>query len=210
MAKITTLYYIHDPMCSWCWGFKPILSSLIEKLSNTLEIKFILGGLAEDSDVTMPPELQSQIRSNWLRIQETIPGTEFNFDFWHKNTPRRSTYPACRAVIAARKQITDTNDIEKSMINSIQKAYYLQARNPSDYNVLYDLAEQLTLDLNKFKADIHSSSTQDELMQEINFSRSIGTSSLPSLYLDKASKIYPIVLDYNNVDIIFEHIKTYL
>ena len=20
-----TLYYIHDPMCSWCWAFRPVL-----------------------------------------------------------------------------------------------------------------------------------------------------------------------------------------
>ena len=38
------------------------------------------------------------------RIEGRIPGVRFNFDFWTHCTPKRSTYPACRAVIAARAQ----------------------------------------------------------------------------------------------------------
>ncbi|MDF4306582.1 DsbA family protein, partial [Vibrio parahaemolyticus] len=22
------LYYVHDPMCSWCWGYKPTIEKL--------------------------------------------------------------------------------------------------------------------------------------------------------------------------------------
>ncbi|MCH7478788.1 MAG: DsbA family protein, partial [SAR324 cluster bacterium] len=28
MEKIGTLYYFGDPMCSWCWGFKPVLEQV--------------------------------------------------------------------------------------------------------------------------------------------------------------------------------------
>ncbi|MFT6977114.1 MAG: putative protein-disulfide isomerase, partial [Shewanella psychromarinicola] len=24
----TTLYYVHDPMCSWCWGYRPTWDTL--------------------------------------------------------------------------------------------------------------------------------------------------------------------------------------
>ena len=26
-----TLYYVHDPMCSWCWAFRLSLNTLIEE-----------------------------------------------------------------------------------------------------------------------------------------------------------------------------------
>ncbi|MBE8572891.1 DsbA family protein, partial [Vibrio sp. OPT46] len=26
------LYYVHDPMCSWCWGYKPTLDKLKQQL----------------------------------------------------------------------------------------------------------------------------------------------------------------------------------
>lgn len=207
MSSNPVLYYVHDPMCSWCWGFKPVLEQLQHKLQSKLQLKYILGGLAADSETEMSQQMQSDIRSNWQRIQKTIPGIEFNYDFWQKNTPRRSTYPACRAVIAATLQGEENNT---KMIEVIQQAYYLNCQNPSDYTVLYALAKKLELDEAQFKLDIHSENTQNELIKQISFSRSIGADSFPSLYLSVDKQFYPVVIDYNNADIILEHIQVYL
>ena len=105
------LYYVHDPMCSWCWAFRPVLLELKAKLPDTIEFIRLLGGLAADSDDPMPEETRHYVMDNWKRIQQQLPDTEFNYDFWTTCTPRRSTYPACRAVIAARKQGKEYDEI---------------------------------------------------------------------------------------------------
>jgi len=128
-----TLYYIHDPMCSWCWGFRNVWLQVQEQLKGQLEIHSVLGGLAADSDQAMPESMQHHIRNNWRRIQQTIPGTEFNYEFWDVCKPRRSTYPACRAVIAAGMQSVSCKN---EMVLAIQTAYYINAKNPSDDPVL--------------------------------------------------------------------------
>jgi len=123
------LFYIHDPMCSWCWGFRPTLAKLLAALPADMRFHRLLGGLAPDSGQGMPSDMQRQLQDTWRRIQQRIPGTEFNFAFWKDCKPRRSTYPACRAVIAARMLVSTQ---EESMILAIQQAYYLRALNPSD------------------------------------------------------------------------------
>ena len=100
------LYYVHDPMCSWCWGFSSTLNELISNLPKEVEVQRLLGGLAVDSLSTMTESMQQQIKSNWSRIEDSIPGVRFNFDFWSKCTPRRYKYPAFRSVIEASKQGT--------------------------------------------------------------------------------------------------------
>ena len=30
MTATRTLIYVHDPMCSWCWGFRPTFERLCE------------------------------------------------------------------------------------------------------------------------------------------------------------------------------------
>ena len=204
-SKIVTLYYIHDPMCSWCYGFKPVLNKLTRQLKDKVEIKYLLGGLATDTNETMPENMQEQIKLNWRNIEKTIPGIKFNYNFWKHCIPRRSTYPSCRAVIAAKKQ---HKTIEVDMINAIQKAYYTNARNPSDYSVLYELANETGLNEQQFKLDIHSSNINDELQLQISHCREIGADSFPSLYLFKNNAYYPVALDYNNSDIIIEHINS--
>ena len=189
------LYYVHDPMCSWCWGFSSVLNDLLSNLPKEVEVQRLLGGLAVDSLSTMPESMQQQIKSNWSRIEDSIPGVRFNFDFWSKCTPRRSTYQACRAVIAARIQGTE-NDIK--MTQAIQQAYYQQARNPSNNTTLIELANEIGLSAPNFEKDLISEETDEKLKQEINQAREIYAESFPNLVLKTEAGFFSIPIDYNN------------
>ncbi len=191
------LYYVHDPMCSWCWGFSPTWTRLCAQLPDTVEVNYLLGGLAPDSKEPMPKEMQEMIAGYWRRIQQHIPGTEFNFDFWQQCEPKRSTYPACRAIIAARKQ---QPEIEQSMIKAIQEAYYLNAKNPSDEETLISLAESLGLDKARFTTDLNAADTQQQLEKEIQFSREIGAQGFPGMIVEVDGKYEHLPLDYNDPD----------
>lgn len=196
-----TLYYVYDPMCAWCWGYKPVWKQIETVLNGQIDIVYVLGGLAPDSDVPMPVEQQRMIASYWKRIEGYL-GTEFNYDFWSKNTPRRSTYPACRAVIAARKQ-----DAEKAMYAGIQHAYYLQAKNPSDNDVLIGVAEKIGLDVDKFTEDLLAEATHSELLQELQFARNIGGNSFPSLFVKTKQGITELPVNYEDPEVTLSQIR---
>jgi len=186
------LYYVHDPMCSWCWGYQPTWQMIKQSLPEGVMLQYLVGGLAPDSDVPMPEPMQHQIAAYWHKIEDYL-GTEFNHDFWKDNTPRRSTYPACRSVLAARAQ-----GAEQAMITAIQHAYYLHAKNPSDVDVHIGLAQQLNLNVEQFTCDMASSELNQQLFDEIAFARSIGGNSFPSLFLKTAQDITELPIDYQD------------
>lgn len=196
-----TLYYVHDPMCSWCWAFRPSLLKLRESLPTGIEFKQLLGGLAPDTDQPMDPALQQQLQQTWQRIQKKLPDTQFNFDFWVKAQPRRATYPACRAVLAARRLDPAT---ENAMILAIQQAYYLHAQNPSDDAVLIQLANEIGLPGERFAELLQDPQTQVLLDEEIEQARHMGARSFPSLVLQQGMGYWPIPVDYHSVDNILE------
>ncbi len=189
---MATLFYVHDPMCSWCWGYQPAWQDLLHHLPEDISVTYVLGGLAQDSDEPMTEDMQLAIQTHWRRIQKQL-GTEFNYDFWRHCQPRRSTYPACRAVVAAEKQNAGV-----TMTLAIQRAYYLRAMNPSENETLYILAEELALDVEIFRADLVSVSTETSLQQQITYSRSLGVNSFPSLVLDCNNELYRLAVDYKN------------
>ncbi|MPW29701.1 DsbA family protein [Agarivorans sp. B2Z047] len=203
MAKYR-LYYVHDPMCSWCWGYKPTLLELEQILPSNIELVYLLGGLAPDSDLEMPAEMQAFLQQTWRKIANQL-GTQFNYQFWELNTPRRSTYPANRAVLAAKQQ-----GAEKAMIVAIQQAYYLDAKNPSDLSVLIDLAEGLNLDLESFKTGISSEKLNANLLEEIEFARSLPIQGFPSLVLEKDGHFHSVGLNYKDAQASLEHIQQLL
>jgi len=193
------LYYLHDPMCSWCWGFAPTWNKVKEVLEDKVKVTYLLGGLALDNDEDMTLQTQNYVQSNWRRIEEKIPGTKFNYDFWIKCKPRRSTYPACRAVISARIQ---NPDCETSMISAIQKCYYLNAQNPSEEDVLVSLAIELGLDAEKFQIDLRSEKVNKMLLAEISLAKSLGMSRMPSLSLQTGRGLRAISIDFLDPDYI--------
>lgn len=200
--KDVTLYYIHDPMCSWCWGFRPTWQDLQARLPDGVRVEYLVGGLAPDSDEPMPEEMRRYLQQAWHKIHDTL-GAEFNFDFWEKCQPRRSTYPACRAVLAAEGQAAG-----KAMIEAIQRAYYTRAMNPSDKDTLVQLAAELGLDSERFGADLESAQIQQALLEQIDRARSLSSDGFPSLVLEIDGTCRPIGLNYRDADAMLEQIRT--
>ncbi len=200
---LPVLYYVHDPMCSWCWGFRSKWLQLQKKLNNKVTIKYVLGGLASDTDLPMPVAMQKTIQSTWKKIQQEIPGTEFNYDFWTSCQPRRSTYPACRAIIACKMQRLE---LEKEMLLAIQQAYYLDARNPSDDDVLIQAAKIIGLDPEIFARDINSEACRKLFEDELLLTKKLYVNGFPSLVLSYKNNDSAINISYNDSGYMFQQI----
>jgi putative protein-disulfide isomerase len=192
-------------MCSWCWGFSHTWNKVKNSLPSEINVQYILGGLAPDSSEVMPNEMREYIQMNWHKIEQKIPGVSFNYTFWDSCTPKRSTYPACRAVIAVKNQ---NSELEQTMVKLIQQAYYLDAKNPSEDDVLISLAKTLDLDIKQFTQDLNSEPTQQLLSNDIALMQSMGVSSFPSLVLQTTNGIKSITIDYNNPKLILNQIIT--
>ncbi len=216
----TTLFYLHDPMCSWCWGFRPVWDEIQVKLRNEfpeLNLVYVAGGLAPDCDDPMPLEMCSAIEGYWKRIATEL-GATFNHAFWTENTPRRSTYLACRAVLAAKRQHR-----EHQMVDAIQQGYYLRAMNPSDEEVLIQLAgevfDQKRASVDQFCTDLRATAIDQELQQGIRQCRQFQDQGLaggfPSLVLsvsekDNEGSCYGINIDYKDAQGVLAQIASYL
>ena len=186
------LLYIMDPMCGWCYGFRPELESFLEN-HPTAEMDWIMGGLAPDTKEPMDDNLKQTIASYWYEIEKRSQVT-FNHDFWQLNTPYRSTYPACRAVIAAEALV------EKSahkMAEAIQAAYYQQAKNPSLEETLVCCASKIGLDEGKFINVFTAAETEQRFQQHLSIAYQLQLSGFPALfYIDDENHAYPLTLGF--------------
>ena len=198
------LFYVHDPMCSWCYAFAPVWERVHGELADRVAIGTVLGGLAPDSDTLMPADMRERIRGTWQRIESVVPGTQFNYDFWEDCEPRRSTYPSCRAVIAARDQGIEH---EYGMVTAIQRAYYREARNPSLTETLTELAGEMGLDESRFASTLVSPECEHVLQEEIGRAVSLGVRGFPSLVLVLGSAGMHIPQDYSDAELVAKRIE---
>jgi len=191
-------------MCSWCWGFASVLEEVAGELPRDVPIQYVMGGLARDSDDPMPEETQEYVQNAWREVSATA-GARFNWEFWEKCQPRRSTYPACRAAIAAGLQ-----GVLSEMFAALQQAYYLEARNPSDASTHLALAGELGLDTNRFAKDLASPRVEGLLQKDFARRREFGVREFPSLILAKEGECHPIVRGWATLKVVRERLAPLL
>lgn len=200
------LIYVMDPMCAWCYAFQSELEEFLEK-HPSLNVDYIMGGLAPDNDTPMDENMKKAISSYWVEIEKKTQVT-FNHDYWKLNTPYRSTYPACRAVITAE---TLKNKSSNEMAKAIQSAYYKEAKNPSLKETLVKCATSIGLDEIQFLQTFNSIETEHNLLEHLDISAQLQVRGFPALfYIKDKNQAYPLTLGFtiaSNLEKQFNKIK---
>jgi len=201
---MNTLYYVLDPMCSWCYAFAPTWNKLLKQLDSSLHVEYVYGGLAPHSNEPMPQNMQEMLQNTWKDIEQRV-GTHFNYDFWSTCKPRRSTYLACQACVSARLQ-----GKEYEMIQEIQKAYYQNASNPSDRDTLEIAASNINLNIDKFSHALESDEIINLFKKDLHKRRELRVNGFPSLVLQIKDSYFKIAIDYKNHETILKQINSYM
>ena len=186
------LFYVADPMCSWCWGFREALEGVEPKLRAGVAVRLVMGGLAPDDEAPMDEATRLYVQDAWGAVAAKT-GARFNHDFWSDCKPRRSTWPACRAVLVAEEEAPGRG---REMFAAIQRAYYLEARNPSDFGTLAELAGELGLQTDGFVERLNAPETKQRLEQEFKLRDRLGTRGYPSLALESGGRIEVLTRGY--------------
>lgn len=197
------LIYVHDPMCSWCYGFRPTWNALKAQLPKSLPVVSLLGGLAEDSSEPMAPETAEYLKEVWTRI-ESVCDVQFDFSYWDQNPlPPRTTYIACRAVIAA-ERLAGRGD---AFAARIQDAYYNEAQNVWDARVLTGLAESFGFRAEAFQQALNSDDVYAVHEEQRALASRLEITGYPSLLLIKEEQGYPIAIRHGDADSMCEEIS---
>jgi len=130
------LAYIADPMCSWCWGFSPVISRIVETFSEQLPVRLVLGGLSPGTEQALSDETKATIREHWDHVHEATD-QPFDYGFFERDGFVYDTQPACQAVVTARRL-----DAGRALpfLAHLHGAFYRDNRDVTDNDTLYDVA----------------------------------------------------------------------
>jgi putative protein-disulfide isomerase len=183
------LVYFADPMCSWCWGFKPSLMAVLAKYGQDLPLRMIMGGLRPGTTKVMDDAQKATIRDHWKHVKEAS-GQPFDFDFFKREGFVYDTEPACRAVVAgghvAPEYVLD-------LLILIQQAFYQEGRDVTDTGVLVELAEAAGMERNAFLEAFDSEAVKQETLQGFALTQKIGIQGFPTLLIGDDEHGYDLI-----------------
>jgi len=189
MSNQNNILYFADPMCSWCWGFAPVIKSVQQSFAQQLPIHIFLGGLGVGTEHALDEAGKETIREHWQHVQEQT-GQPFNFQFFEQDGFVYNTELVCRAVVTARR--LDSASTLK-FLTHMHRQFYQELKNTTDPETLFELAEDFGFDKLEFKTDFNSDQTAAETASDFKATKQLGVSGFPSLYVGNMKEGYTVI-----------------
>lgn len=179
-------------MCSWCWGFSPVIAALHAHVGGRVPVHVIVGGLYLGVTTPMTEEAKARVRGHWERVHE-LSGQPFDFTFFQREDFVYDTERACRAVVAARRL-----DPARTLpfLAHLHRAFYAGNRDLTDPAVLAAEAAAFGLDRVDFETMFEDEETLQVTLWDFNTARRLGATAYPTLLAQDGTRAAAITIGY--------------
>ena len=174
------LVYFASPMCSWCWGFSPVIQQL-NKSNSVDHIRLVLTPFRIDMTEPMDDGLRSYVLKQWLKVHQTT-AQPFDFRFAMPLDFIYNTRLACLAIKAFSKQLPE---VQLDYIHALQHVYYTENKDITDQDELVNVAATFSLSIELFTQDLNNKEIVNILEKDFFLCQQLAVQSYPTLMTEK-------------------------
>lgn len=206
---MSTLIYIADPMCSWCYGFGPELTALLEGLPG-LPTEIVTGGMRAYNTEPLNDQSRAELMAHWQQVADKT-GLSFSTDTISQEGFIYNTEPACRAVVTARQLAPKAT---LSVFQAIQHAFYAEGLDVTRTEVLSEVAATA---LTKAGFPIGAAAFQTVFLSEsailgthtdFNRTKEWGVDGFPTLVLEHNGSLDLVTAGFLQMPMLVEQMQT--
>lgn len=184
----TTLHYIFDPLCGWCYAAAP----LVDAARNVpgLKVEFHGGGMMTGANRrAITPQWREYVMPHDRRIAE-MTGQPFGEAYFEgllrDNGAVMDSEPPITAILAA-ESLRSGGGLD--MVHRLQRAHYVEGRRIADAQVLKAVAEELGFDAEAFAAAFErlaGEATAQHIAESRQLLQRAGGQGFPTFVLTRA------------------------
>ena len=204
---VPMMLYFADPMCSWCWGFSPVIARLRETFEDRFDVQLIAGGLSPHETQALDKRTKAAIREHWTHVEEAS-GQPFDFGFFDRELFVYNTEPACRAVVTAR---TLQPGSELRMLHALHVAFYAANRDITATTVIGDIAAGLDFERADFIETFDDQATRLATGNDFMMTQSLGIQGFPALIVgDEDAGLSAVTVGFQSYEALAPMIEQWL
>ena len=171
--------YFADPMCSWCYGFSPVVRTLRQRYGDVAPIRLVMGGLRPGTTEPMAEKARRGLVGHWDEIG-AMTGVPFSPALADREGFVYDTDPAARAVVLARRT---SDDEALDFLQQVHTAFYAKGLDVTDPAVLAEIASQQGFDRVAFESQLADETVKKETWRDYAISQRAGATGFPTLIL---------------------------
>jgi putative protein-disulfide isomerase len=179
-----------DCMCSWCYGFTPVMEAIRTHFEGRLDYLLFTGGLRPYNTEPMAPEMREKLAATYEKIG-TITGQSFVTTRLMDPAFIYDTEPASRAIVTMR-HLAPAEDYSYYM--TIQQAFYARGEDITREEVLAHYAAGFGLSEADFVASFRSEPIKQAVIGDFEVAKRFNIEGFPTLVLHRADGANPNTL----------------
>ena len=200
------LLFFGDPMCSWCWGFAPVLRAIAETYGDRAAVRIVVGGLRAGETQPMDAKSKDYVRHHWEQVHAST-GQPFSFDFFDREDFVYDTAPACRAVVTMRNLMRSA---ALDYFEALHRAFYVDGLDTTDPDALADAAVPLGADRDVFLGLYASDAIGQSMIADFRLSQSLGVPGFPTIVMQKDRDLALLTSGYAPLDALTPRLDDWL
>ena len=177
-SPVRRILYFADPMCSWCWGFSPVIAAIADACAGDAPVRFCAGGLRAFTTRPMDERSRAYVRHHWREVAAQT-GQPFDFAFFERASFVYDTEPSCRAVVAMRNLAPEAT---LPYLAAVQRAFYAENRDVTAADVLADVAAAFA-DPDDFRAVFAAPEIEEATRADFRLAQGLGIGGFPTVVL---------------------------
>ena len=183
--------YYSDVLCVWAWIAQPRLEELEKQWGNRITVRHHFVDIFGDCEKKIPSlwgvgdgyeKFAAHVKHSAAPFEEAV----INEEIWMASRPRSSAqaHLVLRAVdlVAGTRSMCD-------LALSIRRAFFVDARNISDLDILLDLASGLKIDTGKIRDCLRDGSAIAALSSDLRKAADQGVRGSPTWVLNEGRQV---------------------
>jgi len=197
--------YVGDPMCSWCYGFGPVIERLDERFD--FPTRLVIGGLRPGPAAeTLDEGLRRTLQHHWEEIGERT-GQPFDLGGLDRENWTYDTLTPDTAAVTMREL---SPDAALPFFARLQSAFYADGIDVTDLGVYPALLEGFDVDPDNFIEELTSLAMEQQTLADFAQARSLGANGFPTTFLRAGDDIYLVARGYAPYDTLEPALTTFL
>lgn len=179
-----------DAMCSWCYGFTPVLEQIRSHFTDRLDHYTFAGGLRPFNTEPMTPEWREKLSKTYATIAE-MTGQRFTTKKLFDPKFIYDTEPASRAIVTMRFL---KPGMDYSYYLTIQNAFYAFGEDITQPEILGAYAEKFEVRYADFLEAFNSDDIRQSTLGDFQVAKNLGIDGFPTLVLHRVDGKNPNAL----------------
>lgn len=194
-APAVEFVYVGDVMCSWCWGFAPVLDRLRKQFR--IPIRVVNGGLRPGPHAQLlDPEMASYLTGAWSKVEEAtgqpfdptwlakrLEGPPWKFD---------SELPAIAVTVMRRHSPEDA----LNFFCDLQHAFYARGADLTEPAAYRPLLARYPVDADRLHSELLTPEAQRAAWEDFQEARTMGVFGFPSLFIRQNGQLAAVARGY--------------